>query len=359
MISFYYFNISTMQFLKTLLILWLAVWLTSCSWGKPPIPAPAPAPAPASSGTEVKTTDPLKTPEGAPVATNCTVIPPMDAAALRVYESGVSPTATPGSLGSGNIAFVNYTLRLCTADGKIKDTSRAADAKIGGIYQEGRPYEPFQTVIGSHRTVRGFEYGLIGMKKWEKKIIAVAPVDGYGEAVAGVKTEKKVAKTDIAPEFSIVLDASLFKSTVTETIKKEMLGDKAKDLKVGQTLTGGQNNDIPAKIIKITADEVIVEIDNSKNPFSGKELKPGVTADVEEWVTFTVKSVSGSGVTFDVVNKNSPFYGKYTVGTTAETPVGNVTLKEIWDKEVTIDIEPTKDELKTTLFFDVELVDIK
>ncbi len=226
--------------------------------------------------------DIIKAPPPVAVATNCTVVSPMDAAAMKVYESGISPTATPGSLGSGNIAFVNYTLRLCTADGKILDTSREGDAKIGNIPLEKQHNEPLQTVIGSHRTVRGFEYGLIGMKKGEKKLIRVAPVDGYGEESSAGKTEKKIAKTDIAPEFIITLDASLFTKTVTETIQKKKFGEKAKDLKVGQTLTGGQNNDIPAKIIKITADDVMVEIDNSKNPFSGKELKPGVSADIEE-----------------------------------------------------------------------------
>ena len=69
---------------------------------------------------------------------------------------------------------MNYTLRTCTQDGKILDTSREADAKIGNIFTQGRTYEPLQTVIGEHKVIRGFEYGLIGMKKGEKKIIAVA-----------------------------------------------------------------------------------------------------------------------------------------------------------------------------------------
>lgn len=68
-------------------------------------------------------------------------------------------------VGSGDIAYVNYTLRTCTADGEILDTSREADAILGGMYMTGRAYEPFSTMIGSHTTVRGFEYGLIGMKK--------------------------------------------------------------------------------------------------------------------------------------------------------------------------------------------------
>lgn len=117
-------------------------------------------------------TEPAKTQTGdAPVATteeptdNCTVVPAMDTAAMKVWESGVDPAAGPESASSGKTVLVNYTLRTCTEDGPILDTSRESDAKIAGIYQEGRSYEPFPTMIGSHMTVRGFEYGLIGMKK--------------------------------------------------------------------------------------------------------------------------------------------------------------------------------------------------
>lgn len=148
-----------MRTLNALIVLALAVGLTSCAGTKP-----VETPTPVNTG-KVITVDTGKTIEPTPVATNCTTVPPMDAAALKIYETGDNPSAPSGSIGSGSLAFVNYTLRTCTADGKILDTSRAADAKIAGIFQEGRPYEPFQTIIGTHQTVRGFEYGLIGMKK--------------------------------------------------------------------------------------------------------------------------------------------------------------------------------------------------
>lgn len=157
----------------------------------------------------------------------------------------------------------------------------------------------------------------------------------------------------------MTLDKSLFADTITEVIKKEMLGEEAKDIKVGSTLTGGENKDIPAKVIKISGDDVTLEIDNKSNPFYGKKLEVGTVANVEDGVTFTIKSLEGTGVTFDIVNQKSPFFGKYTVGTTVDTPVGKVTLKSINTDDVTILVDTPKDPKQSTLFFDVEVVDIK
>ena len=332
--------------------------LSSCYWDKKPerddIRQGSKLPI-----TMIKTpdqTNPTASGNTAPIATNCTIVTPMDATALKIWESGMNPTAWTDAVSSGKIVFVNYTLRTCTQDGKILDTSRESDAKIGNIFTPSRTYEPLQTVIGEHKVIQGFEYGLIGMKKGEKKIIAVAPINGYG--VGGTK-EERVPKYAIAPEYTLTLDKSLFANTVTQTIKKTLLGDKTKNLKVGQTLTGGQNNDIPAKVIKITNDEVTLEIDNSSNPFHGKELKPGVSSSVEEGNEFTITAVEGTGITFNVVNKKSPFYKKYTIGAVADVPVGQITLKSIEKDDLIIVLDQGKDPKKTSLFFDVEVTDIK
>ena len=350
-----------MQSLKLLLILSLTFTLSSCYWDKP-----SKDNMPQWGKNAVNTvkipdqTGATMTAPKTPEAINCTPVTPMDTAALKIWESGMNPTAWADAVSSGKIVFVNYTLRTCTQDGKILDTSREADAKIGNIFTQGRTYEPLQTVIGEHKVIRGFEYGLIGMKKGEKKIIAVAPIDGYGvEDAKGGSKEERVPKYAIAPEYTLTLDKSLFADTVTQTIKKTLLGDKTKNLKVGQTLTGGQNNDIPAKVIKITNDEVTLEIDNSSNPFHGKKLKPGVSSSVEEGNEFTIVSMEGTGITFNVINKKSPFYKKYTVGAVADVPVGQITLKSIEKDDLIIVLDQGKDPKKTSLFFDVEVIDIK
>lgn len=330
-----------MRILSTLVILSLTLGLSSCFQEEK-------NENPTASGT-VQT---ASSESGAIALKNCTPLTPMDENALNIWKSGVNPAAGSDAVSSGKIVSVNYTLRTCTADGKILDTSREADAQLGGIYSTGRTYEPFQTIIGSHQTVRGFEYGLIGMKKGERKTIAVAPSDGYAE--------EKIPKYYIAPNYTMTLDKSLFSDKVTQTVSKADLGEKAATIKVGETLTGGTNGEMTAKVTKITASDVTLEIDNSKsNPFHGQELKAGVTAQVQEGMTFTVKSLEGTGVTFDVVNSKSPFVNNFTTGATAEISGGKMVIKAIEENDVIIEDVSGTDPKKSSLFFDIEVVDIK
>lgn len=330
-----------MRILSALVILSLTLGLSSCFQEEK-------NENPTASGT-VQTES---SESGAIVLKNCTQLTPMDENALNIWKNGIDPAASSDAASSGKIVSVNYTLRTCTADGKILDTSREADAKLGDIYSTGRTYEPFQTIIGSHQTVRGFEYGLIGMKKGDRKMIAVAPSDGYAE--------EKVPKYLIAPNYTITLDKSLFSNKVTQTVSKTEFGEKATTIKVGDTLTGGTNTEMTAKVTKVTASDVTIEIDNTKgNPFHGQELKVGATAQVEEGMTFTVKSLEGTGVTFDAVNSKSPFVNNFTTGATVEISGGKMVIKAIEENDVIIEDISGTDPKKSSLFFDVEVVDIK
>lgn len=155
-----------MSALKITLLLTLTLGLSSCFMDKN-----------SSTSTNTGTTDTVVSSTN---TQNCTEVAPMDTDALAIWQAGSLPNTTDDMVGSGDIVYVNYTLRSCTEDGEMIDTSRESDAIAGGIFMTGRTYEPFSTIIGSHQTVRGFEHGLIGMKKGEKKTIVVAPVDGYG-----------------------------------------------------------------------------------------------------------------------------------------------------------------------------------
>ena len=83
------------------------------------------------------------------------------------------------------------------------------------------------------------------MKKGEKKMIEVSPKDGYGEALM-VRT---VPKYEVAPEFTITVDKTRFQDVITQVVPVASLGEAGKDLKVGQSLTGGLG--ITAKVVKI------------------------------------------------------------------------------------------------------------
>lgn len=145
------------------------------------------------------------------------------------------------------MASLNYVLHTDSPTGKIVDTSVESVAKCAGLFQSGSTYKPFEFVIGTNQVVPGFEAGVAAMKKGEKKMIVVAPKDGYGEAL---KTEV-VPRNSIAPIFTTTIDKSILSDTIVQTINRAQLGEQGgSGLTVGKTLTGGQ--DMTAKVTKIT-----------------------------------------------------------------------------------------------------------
>jgi hypothetical protein len=66
-------------------------------------------------------------------------------------------------------------------------------------------------------------------------MIEVSPKDGYGEA----KMTRTVPKYEVAPEFSVTVDKARFQDVVTQVVPRSNLGEAGKDIKEGQTLTGG------------------------------------------------------------------------------------------------------------------------
>lgn len=64
-----------------------------------------------------------------------------------------------------DVVYVNYTGKF--EDGKIFDTSN------------GR--EPLVVEMGKNQVIKGFESGLLGMVKGDKKTISVPMQEGYGE----------------------------------------------------------------------------------------------------------------------------------------------------------------------------------
>ena len=51
----------------------------------------------------------------------------------------------------------------------------------GVKFDSSKGREPLEFTVGEHKVIPGFEEGVKGMKKGEKKTIKVAPADGYGE----------------------------------------------------------------------------------------------------------------------------------------------------------------------------------
>jgi len=84
---------------------------------------------------------------------------------------------------NGKGVVVHYTGRF--EDGTVFDTSLA----------EGR--EPLNIVLGQGTLINGFEKGLVGLNKGDKKTIEIDPEEGYGEYLDGLVT---IIPKDRAPE---------------------------------------------------------------------------------------------------------------------------------------------------------------
>ncbi len=277
-------------------------------------------------------------------------------------------TTSPTIVGENSLAYVDYTLHETTADGKVIDTSRESDAQKNGLAQTGRTYEPFQVLMSGNNTIPGFRNGLMGMKKGEKKIFEVLPKDGYGDATEVVT----LPDYQVKPVFTKVLDKMIFSDVLSQTVDRAMLGEEGKTITVGAYLSGA--TDTKVKVTKIEGDSITLEMANPNHPFYGKKLAVGLKAEKEDAI-FTIKAIAGTGITVEVINKNSPFYNaKVEVGSTAEVktpfqvmnmegrPVvlsGNISIVSMTGETITVSIPNAHPLAGKTLYFDVEVVDIK
>lgn len=254
-------------------------------------------------------------------------------------------------VGANNLVSLNYTLTDVT-DGKILETTVMSVAQANGLYQTGATYQPFQVMIGTNSVIPGFEKGLLGLKKGEKKVIRVSPEEGYG---TGARLEQ-IAKYQVAPVFTIKQPRALFQDVVVQTVSKEEVNDEMKAAQVGQVLTGA--NGAKVTVLATTATGVTVELENVDNPFYKKTIAVGATVENEATI-FKITEVSDTEVSMEVTNKQSPFYNKeFIVGTTLDLPQGGkVSVVEIGEETVTIGQEHPM--MGKTLEFDVEVVDIQ
>lgn len=83
----------------------------------------------------------------------------------------------------GNTVAVNYTGYVL--DGTIFDTSVEEVAKENDIFNEGRPYEPFNVMVGKGRVIPGWDEGLQLLKGGSKAKLLIPSTLAYGPRQAG------------------------------------------------------------------------------------------------------------------------------------------------------------------------------
>lgn len=255
-------------------------------------------------------------------------------------------------VGANNLVTLNYTLRDA-ADSRILETTVQAVAEANGLYQSGATYQPFQVMIGANSVIPGFEKGLIGMKKGEKKVIRVSPEEGYG---TGAQLSQ-IPKSQIAPVFTMKQPRSLVQDMVTQTVERSQITDEAmKNAQVGQVFTGA--NGARGTVTATTDTGITFEIENVDNPFYKKPLAVGLVSE-NDFASFKVTELTDTEVGIEVTNKQSPFYNRdFAVGSSIDLPQGGkISIVEIGADTVTIgQAHPM---MGKTLEFDVDVLDIQ
>ncbi|RYU90976.1 peptidylprolyl isomerase [Mucilaginibacter terrigena] len=101
---------------------------------------------------------------------------------------------------NGDTVYVNYTGR--TLEGTIFDSSIEVDAKEGGVYNPGRPYEPISFALGTARVIKGWDEAFLLMNEGSKAKLFIPSALAYGESGSGPK---------IKPYTPLIFDVELVK----------------------------------------------------------------------------------------------------------------------------------------------------
>jgi FKBP-type peptidyl-prolyl cis-trans isomerase FkpA len=122
---------------------------------------------------------------------------------VKTTPSGLKYLITHPSLKhkplKGDTVMVNYTGK--TLDGKIFDSSVAADAEKAGLNQPGRKYEPIEVIIGTTPVIQGWTEGLLLLNEGSKAQFIIPSALGYGSQ----------GNDAIAPFSSLVFDVEVVK----------------------------------------------------------------------------------------------------------------------------------------------------
>lgn len=86
---------------------------------------------------------------------------------------------TGETIKTGDSVMLNYTGKLTS--GKVFDTSLADVAKESKTFNPQRPYTTLNMIIGVGRVIKGFDEGVLQMKKGGKYTLIIPSSLGYGE----------------------------------------------------------------------------------------------------------------------------------------------------------------------------------
>ncbi|EKE27661.1 MAG: hypothetical protein ACD_3C00178G0002 [uncultured bacterium (gcode 4)] len=264
----------------------------------------------------------------------------------------MAPISKDTKVSNWNTIKVDYVGKL--EDGTIFDSSIEEFAKKTKSYKadSGRKFEPLEFTVWEWQMIKWFDAWVVWMKAGEKKTLTIAPKDAYGESYNSQSVETKYLQDSFDQE----VPAESFKDVISREFPKEMLGEKANNLKVGEEIENGW---VSWKVTAITGSWVTIEIKNTQNPFFGKEIKVWEKANYQ-WNDIVIKAIGDNMVTVNIQNKQNPFYGKKLIDwLTGKLPNWQeIRIVKVWEKNTDLEIKNDHELAWKTLIFDIELKEI-
>lgn len=168
----------------------------------------------------------------------------------------------------GDAVKVDYVGTL--EDGTMFDTSIAAKAQEGGVFDETRPYEPLTVNLGKWEVIPWFENGIEGMKVGETKKITLTADEAYGQPREELIQKVPVdtfSGSDIIPEVGKTYNFGIAQGTIKEVTDVEItidfnhpLAGKTLifDLTVTDIVVGGAGVIAPAEEAAMPTEEAVM-----------------------------------------------------------------------------------------------------
>jgi FKBP-type peptidyl-prolyl cis-trans isomerase len=182
--------------LRIPMFLLTGLFLAGC--GKPPMAVPAGAP-----GTELVEIPPTQKPEDAPAALGeSRLLIEKEKAEQKVATSSVSELLDPEKAKEAGLKIEV----IAPGQGEGAKTGQMVRVHYTGTFTDGKVFDssvsrntPFDFRLGEMQVIAGWEVGILGMKKGEKRKLTIPSVMAYGERGRG----------NIPPDTTLLFDVEL------------------------------------------------------------------------------------------------------------------------------------------------------
>lgn len=269
---------------------------------------------------------------------------------FALFLLGCSSIPTGDVIEAGDSVAVRYT---GTTDGKVFDTNIVEIAEANNLPAHG---ELLTFVAGSGQLIAGFDEGVLGMAEGEKKTITIQPEDGYGpydesnvqtiprydvfNITSAVPRALELTPMQYSAVFTAPPEVGQIASTELSPFDYEITSVTETTVSLFALAEVGQKISSPnvgwdSEVIAVTDDQLTLFADVS----SGQEVMTSLGP--------AIVNVHGNELQVTL---------QPDIGEKIQTPTGVVTIKDVTDEEVILDLN--HELAGKVLEFEIEVVEL-